>query len=84
MFLADSLNQKLKTSLDKYGLSKTDDCLFPYKKPKSNPALLAELQHKPPEFTHEQLREMTKEDYLNKFTLKRLEKKMGKKIPIKL
>lgn len=79
MFLADSLNQKLKTSLDKYGLSKTDDCLFPYKKPKSNPALLAELQHKPPEFTHEQLREMTKEDYLNKFTLKRLEKKWERK-----
>ena len=80
MFLADSLNQKLKLNIEKYGLNKNDDCLFPYKKPKSNPALLAELQNNPPEFTHIQLKEMSKDDYLNKFSLKRLEKKMGKKI----
>ena len=79
MFLADSLNQKLKLNIEKYGLNKNDDCLFPYKKPKSNPALLAELQNNPPEFTHIQLKEMSKDDYLNKFSLKRLEKKWERK-----
>ena len=80
MFLAETLNQRLKISIDKYRLNKNDDCLFPYKRPKPNPALLAEFQNVLPEFTHEQLKEMTKEDYLNKFTIKNLEKKWDRKL----
>ena len=75
MFLADSLRQKIRTSIEKYGFNQEDDCLFPYKKPKQKPILLAGLKNNSPEFTHEQLKEMTKEDYLNKFTIKRLQNK---------
>ena len=80
MFFAETLNQRIKISIDKLRLNKNDDCLFPYKRPKPNPTLLAEFQNVLPEFTHEQLKEMTKEDYLNKFTIKKLEKKWDRKL----
>ena len=82
MFLADSLRQKIRTSIEKYGFNQEDDCLFPYKKPKQKPILLAGLKNNSPEFTHEQLKEMTKEDYLNKFTIKRLQNKWSRKFKL--
>ena len=82
MFFADSLSQKLKITMEKYDLNKGDECLFPYKKPKQNPTILAELQNVPPEFTHEQLKGMTKEDFLNKFTIKRLQNKWARKFKL--
>ena len=82
MFFADSLSQKLKVSMDKYGLNQNDKCLFPYKIPKQKPIIIPGLKKNSPEFTHEQLREMTKEDFLNRFTIKRLQNKWARKFPL--
>ena len=82
MFFADSLSQKLKVSMDKYGLNQNDKCLFPYKIPKQKPIIIPGLKKNAPEFTHEQLKEMTKEDFLNKFTIKRLQNKWARKFPL--
>ena len=44
MFFADSLSQKLKVSMDKYGLNQNDKCLFPYKIPKQKPIIIPGLK----------------------------------------
>ena len=78
MFLAESLNQKLKSTLEKYELNRTNNILFPYTKPKQNPKVI-EIQRNYPEITREQLQEMTQEEFLNKFSLQKLRKKWQKK-----
>ena len=80
MFFADSLRQKIKSQIAQYSLNKNTNCLFPYKKPETNAAILEELQKSPSEFTHKELKEMTKEDYLKTFTIKRLKNKWGRKL----
>ena len=74
MFLAESLNQKLKSTLEKYELNRTNNCLFPYTKPPQNPKIL-EIQRNYPEITREQLQDLTNEEFLNKFTLQKLHKR---------
>ena len=78
MFLAESLNQKLKSTLEKYELNRTNNILFPYTKPRQNPKVL-EIQRITPEITREQLQDMTTEEFLNKFSLKKLHKKWNRK-----
>ena len=80
MFLAESLNQKLKSTLEKYELNRTNTRFFPYTKPPQNPKIL-EIQRNTPEITHEQLQDLTNEEFLNKFTLKKLHKKWKKTFP---
>ena len=78
MFLAESLNQKLKSTLEKYELNKTNNILFPYTKPRQNPKVL-EIQRNYPEITREQLQDMTSEEFLNKFSIQKLNKKWNRK-----
>ena len=78
MFLAESLNQKLKSTLEKYELNNTNNILFPYSKPRQNPKVL-EIQRNNPEITREQLQDMTTEEFLNKFSLQKLHKKWQRK-----
>ena len=78
MFLAESLNQKLRTTFDNNELTNTNNCLFPYMKPKQNPKVL-EIQRNRPAFTREQLHDMTNEEFFNKFTLGNLHKKWHRK-----
>ena len=78
MFLAESLNQKLKSTLEKYELNTTNNILFPYTKPRQNPKVL-EIQRNNPEITREQLQDMTTEEFLNKFSLQKLHKKWQRK-----
>ena len=78
MFLAESLNQKLKSTLEKYELNRTNNCLFPYTKPHQNPKIL-EIQRNYPEITREQLQDLTNEEFLNRFTLQKLHKKWHRK-----
>ena len=80
MFLAESLNQKLKSTLEKYELNNTNNCLFPYTKPRQNPKVL-EIQRNYPEITREQLQDLTNEEFLNKFTLQKLHKKWQRRFP---
>ena len=80
MFLAESLNQKLKSTLEKYELNSTNNCLFPYSKPRQSPKVL-EIQRNYPEITREQLQDLTNEEFLNKFTLQRLHKKWQRRFP---
>ena len=80
MFLAESLNQKLKSTLEKYELNRTNNCLFPYTKPHQNPKVL-EIQRNFPEITREQLQDLTNEEFLNKFTIKKLHKKWQRRFP---
>ena len=78
MFLAESLNQKLKSTLEKYELNRTNNCLFPYTKPIQNPKIL-EIQRNHPEITREQIQDLTNEEFLSKFTIKKLHKKWKRK-----
>ena len=80
MFLAESLNQKLKSTLEKYELNNTNNCLFPYTKPHQNPKVL-EIQRNYPEITREQLQDLTNEEFLNKFTVQKLHKKWKRRFP---
>ena len=78
MFLANSLNTKLKRSLSAFDISREQSCKFPYQRPIQNPKVLM-IQKESPEFTSEQLSQMTKEDFLKKFTLFRLNQKWSQK-----
>ena len=78
MFLAESLNQKLKSTLEKYELNTTNNILYPYTKPRQNPKVL-EIQRNYPEITREQLQDMTTEEFLNKFSLQKIHKKWQRK-----
>ena len=80
MFLAESLNQKLKSTLEKNELNRTNNCIFPYTKPPQNPKIL-EIQRNIPEITREQLQDLTNEEFLNKFTLRKLHKKWQRSFP---
>jgi hypothetical protein len=80
MFLAESLNQKLKSTLEKYELNRTNNVLFPYTKPHQNPKVL-EIQRNYPEITREQLQDLTNEEFLNKFTVQKLHKKWQRRFP---
>ena len=80
MFLAESLNQKLKSTLEKYELNRTNNVLFPYTKPHQNPKVL-EIQRNYPEITREQLQDLTNEEFLNKFTIQKLHKKWQRRFP---
>ena len=80
MFLAESLNQKLKSTLEKCEINRTNNCIFPYTKPQQNPKIL-EIQRNVPEITREQLQDLTNEVFLNKFTLQKLHKKWRRIFP---
>ena len=82
MFFAQALRKKLYSNFaDK--LSKKDECLFPFKLPKkSNINYLYELKSENPMFTHIQLKQMNKSDYLKYFSKKNLQQKWNRKIRV--
>ena len=82
MFFAQTLAKKLNSTL-KGQLNQTQDCLFPYKfVKKNNTTFLAELKSQKPSFTHIQLKQMTKNDYLRNFSTKNLQKKWDRKCKV--
>ena len=82
MFFAETLKKKLDDSM-KGILDKKKDCLFPYKFSKNNKTtLLSELNSNNPEYTHKQLKEMSKKDYLKQFCKKNLLKKWDRKCKV--
>ena len=82
MFFAQTLTKKLNSNL-KGHLNQTPDCLFPYKfVKKNNTTFLAELKSQNPSFTHIQLKQMSKNDYLRNFTKKNLQKKWDRKCKV--
>ena len=78
MFLANSLNDKLKRSLSQFDLVKQNECKFPYQRPTGNPKLLIN-QKENPEYTSDQLAQMTRKDFEKKFTISKLKQKWGEK-----
>lgn len=78
MFLAESLNQKLKTSLENYDPKDSSKRLFKYTKPPQNPMIL-EIQRSVPYMTHEEIKDLTNEEFLNKFSLRKLHNKWNRK-----
>lgn len=79
MFFAQTLRRKLDLDYKRYS-NKNNDCLFPYKFSKNNDkTLLAELKTDNPKFTHNQLKNMSKREYLRNFSKKNLIKKWNRK-----
>ena len=82
MFFAQTLAKKLYSN---YGvkLNKIQDCFYPYKASKNtNKALLYDLKSENPSFTHVQLKQMSKNDYLKNFSKQNLQKKWNRKINV--
>lgn len=78
MFLANSLNDKLKRSLSQFDLIQQNECKFPYKKSPQNPKLLIN-QKENPEYTSEQLAQMSRKEFEKKFTIPKLKQKWTEK-----
>ena len=78
MFLANSLNDKLKRSLSQFDLVKQNECKFPYQRPTGNPKLLIN-QKENPEYSSDRLAQMTRKDFEKKFTISKLKQKWGEK-----
>ena len=82
MFFAQTLKNKLNSNLKGY-LNQAKDCLFPYKFVKrNNTTLLSELKNKNPSFTHIELKQMSKNNYLRNFSKKNLQKKWDRKCKV--
>lgn len=82
MFFAQTLKKKLYAN---YGdkLNKIQDCFYPFNASKNNnKALLYDLKSENQSFTHIQLKQMSKNDYLKNFSKQNLEKKWKRKIKV--
>ena len=78
MFLATSLNDKLKRSLSQFDIDKINQCKFPYKRPPQNPKCL-HVRKENRDFTSSQLAQMNKTEFAKKFTIPKLKQKWGDK-----
>ena len=82
MFFAQTLRKKLYSN---YGdkLNKIQDCFYPFKVPtNNNKTLLYALKGENHVFTHIQLKQMSKDDFLKNFSKENLEKKWNRKIKV--
>ena len=81
MFLANSLNNKLKRSFSDLDIKKEEEQKFPYTMKQQNPfSLFVYRLH--PEYTSEELQKMTDEEFYKKFTLDKLHQKWEKKLNV--
>ena len=81
MFLANSLNNKLKRSFSDLDIKKEEEQKFPYTMHQQNPfSLFVFRLH--PEYTSEELQKMTDEEFFKKFTIDKLHQKWEKKLNV--
>ena len=82
MFFAQTLKKKLYSN---YGdkLNKIQDCFYPFKAPtNNNKNLLYDFKGENHSFTHIQLKQMSKDDFLKNVSKENLEKKWNRKINV--
>ena len=83
MFLASSLNDKLKKTMNEVEPEFNQTSLFPYKKPPSNGAVITIHKHDPnTKLTSEELFNLTNEEWEKTFTLPKLRNKWKEKINV--
>ncbi len=79
MFLANSLNNKLKKSFSDLDIQKEEEQKFAYKINEHNPLSLFVFRINP-EFSSEELHKMTDEEFFKKFTIDKLHQKWERKL----
>ena len=83
MFLVESLNDKLKRTMYEMDPEKNQTCLFPYKKPEKNGAVITVHKHDPStEFDSQKLNSLSTKEWEKTFTLPKLRKKWKEKITV--
>jgi len=81
MFLASSLNDKLKKTMIEMEPETQQTCLFPYTKPLPNAAIVTVHKHDPQNtYDSAQLQNLSKKEWENTFTLQKLHKKWNEKL----
>ena len=81
MFLANSLNNKLKKSFSDLDIQKEEEQKFAYKMNEHNPLSLFVFRINP-EFNSEELHKMTDEEFFKKFTIDKLHEKWERKLNV--
>ena len=81
MFLANSLNNKLKKSFSDLDIQKEEEQKFAYKINEHNPLSLFVFRINP-EFSSEELHKMTDEEFFKKFTIDKLHQKWERKLNV--
>ena len=81
MFLANSLNNKLKKSFSDLDIQKEEEQKFAYKMNEHNPLSLFVFRINP-EFSSEELHKMTDEEFFKKFTIDKLHQKWERKLNV--
>ena len=83
MFLASSLNDKMKKTMNEVDPEFNQTALFPYQKPHSNGAVITIHKHDPnTKLTSEELLNLTNEEWGKTFTLPKLRNKWKEKINV--
>ena len=83
MFLASSLNDKLKKTMNEVDPEQVKTCLFPYQKPPTNGAVITIHKHDPSsKLDSEQLFNLSKEEWEKTFTIPKLHNKWKEKINV--
>ena len=81
MFLANSLNNKLKKSFSDLDIQKEEEQKFAYKMNEHNPLSLFVFRINP-EFNSEELHKMTDDEFFKKFTIDKLHEKWERKLNV--
>ena len=81
MFLANSLNNKLKKSFSDLDIQKEEEQKFAYKINEHNPLSLFVFRINP-EFSSEELHKMTDDEFFKKFTIDKLHEKWERKLNV--
>ena len=83
MFLASSLNDKLKKTMNEVDPEQVKTCLFPYEKPPTNGAVITIHKHDPnSKLDSDQLFNLSKEEWEKTFTIPKLHNKWKEKINV--
>ena len=83
MFLASSLNDKLKKTMNEVDPEQVKTCLFPYEKPPTNGAVITIHKHDPnSKLDSDQLFNLSKEEWEKTFTIPKLHNKWKEKIKV--
>ena len=83
MFLASSLNDKLKQTMNEVDPEQVKTCLFPYEKPPTNGAVITIHKHDPnSKLDSDQLFNLSKEEWEKTFTIPKLHNKWKEKINV--
>ena len=83
MFLATSLNEKLKKTMNEMEPDTIQTCEFPYEKPKNNPAVFTTHNHPfQDQITSNYLFNLSKKEWESTFTLPHLRSKWKEKIKL--